>query len=50
MAKFRLFNIWTMKSEEVGGQHVLNDRNSGEVKNENGGEFSERESAWTNTG
>ena len=48
MAKFRLFNIWTMKSEEVGGQHVLNDRNSGEVKNENGGEFSKRESAWTN--
>ena len=43
MAKFRLFNIWTMKSEELGGQHVLNARNSDGVKNENGGEFPKSE-------
>ena len=48
MAKFRLFNIWTMKSEELGVQHVLDAKNSGEVKNENGGEFSKRELPFTN--
>ena len=48
MAKFRLFNIWTMKSEELGGQHVLNARNSDGFINENGGEFSKRELPFIN--
>ena len=40
MAKFRLFNIWTMKlEEELGGQHVLNARNSDGDKIENGDDF-----------